>query len=75
MQVDASCGICTLQSIRLVYPVRPRICSSSIAQLFAMMHLSKSTIPFPPNSLYTLQPLRSALIARSGHPLKVDPIA
>lgn len=30
---------------------------------------------FPPNSLYTLQPLRSALIARSGHPFKVDPIA
>lgn len=23
MQVDASCGVCTLQSIRLVYPVRP----------------------------------------------------
>lgn len=40
-----------------------------------MMHLSKSTIPFPLNSLYTLQPLRSALIARSGHPFKVDPIA
>ncbi len=48
----------------------PWICSSSIAQLFAMMHLSKSTIPFPLNSLYTLQPLRSALIARSGYPFK-----